>query len=104
MGDRLLIITTAKLSDVEPLAYPEDVLQRMPNGHPSAASTTSYPGIGGQQPRQLTPQRKKWTLSKKEKRVSVVMLAIARGGARLSVHCEHERSVVTTSSMLLAAI
>jgi hypothetical protein len=28
------LITTAKLNDVEPLAYLTDVLERMPNGHP----------------------------------------------------------------------
>src|SRR4051812_44454070 len=28
------LITTAKLNDVEPFAYLEDVLERMSNGHP----------------------------------------------------------------------
>ncbi|MCA1376567.1 MULTISPECIES: hypothetical protein [unclassified Bradyrhizobium] len=45
LGDRPLLTATAKRSDFGPLAYPDDVLQRMPNGHPSAASTTSYPGM-----------------------------------------------------------
>jgi hypothetical protein len=35
LGDRLLLITTAKLNDREPYAYLKDFLERMANGHPA---------------------------------------------------------------------
>ncbi|MCA1539951.1 MULTISPECIES: hypothetical protein [Bradyrhizobium] len=45
LGNRLLLTATAKRSDFGPLAYPEDVLQRMPQWALSlAGSTSSCPG------------------------------------------------------------
>jgi hypothetical protein len=42
------LIATAKLNNVEPFTWLSDVLQRMTDGHPAIASTSSCPGIGSQ--------------------------------------------------------
>jgi hypothetical protein len=57
------LITTAKLNDVEPFAYLNDVLERMSNGIPAAASTITCPGIGNQQQPLADTTCKKWTLT-----------------------------------------
>ena len=44
------LIATAKLNNVEPFAYLRNVLQRMTDGHPPTASTSSCHGIGSQCP------------------------------------------------------